>query len=77
MMGRLVPLGEKATQEMVAENLPHPTFDSAAADAARKIGFSDEEIVDLLGYLPPPLLSPDEESEENSSEDDFLQHGFG
>ena len=76
-MGRLISLGKKATQEMVAENLPHPTFDSAAADAARKIGFSDEEISEMLGYLPPPLLSIDDGTEDDSSDDKAPQQGFG
>jgi len=34
--GRLLSSGEKATQEMVAENLPHPIFDSAAAASSAR-----------------------------------------
>jgi hypothetical protein len=34
-----------------------PEFDGAAAEAARAAGMSDTEIVELLGYLPPPRVS--------------------
>ena len=54
MSGRLVEVGEKATQEIaeLGDDIS-PEFDSAAADAARAAGLSDAEIVELLGYLPP------------------------
>jgi hypothetical protein len=55
--GRQVHIGEQATREMAElGEAPSPTFDSAAADAARAAGLSDEEIVDMFGYLPTPLF---------------------
>ncbi len=55
MIGQLVQVGEKATQE-IAElgDEAAPEFEGAAAEAARAAGLSDAEIVELLGYLPPP-----------------------
>lgn len=67
MSGRLVQVGEKATRE-IAElgNKTVPEFDSAAADAARAAGFSDAEIIEMIGYLPPPLV-PNETAESEAS----------
>ena len=57
MSSRLVQIGEKATRE-IAElgDKAVPEFDSAAAEAARAAGFSDSEIIDLIGYLPRPSV---------------------
>lgn len=65
MNGKLVHVGDAATREM-AENgeVRHPVFDKAAADAARAAGLSDAEIVDMFGYLPPPLFPTEPELEE-------------
>jgi hypothetical protein len=38
----------------------------SAAEAARTVGFSDAEIIDLIGYLPRPL-APDEAAESEAS----------
>ncbi len=67
MSGRLVQVGEKATRE-IAElgDKTVPEFDSAAADAARAAGFSDAEIIEMIGYLPPPLV-PNETAESEAS----------
>jgi hypothetical protein len=53
MSGRLVQVGEKATQEIAefGDELT-PEFSRAAAEAARAAGLADAEIVELLGYLP-------------------------
>jgi len=57
MNGRLVQVGEKATRELAeAGGESTPVFDSAAAEAARAARFSDDEIIDMLGYLPPLLV---------------------
>jgi hypothetical protein len=65
MSGKLVHVGEAATREM-AENgeKQDPVFDRAAADAARAAGLSDADIVDMYGYLPPPLLPTEPELED-------------
>lgn len=57
MSGKLMHVGEVATREL-AENGEKLdlVFDRAAADAARAAGLSDADIVDMYGYLPPPLL---------------------
>jgi hypothetical protein len=63
MSGRLVQIGEKATREMAQfGDKVAPEFDSAAADAARAAGFSDAEIIDMMGYLPPPLAPTETEA---------------
>jgi hypothetical protein len=65
MSGKLVHVGDAATREM-AENgeLRNSVFDQAAADAARAAGLSDADIVDMFGYLPPPLFPPEPELED-------------
>lgn len=71
MSGRLVQVGEKATQEIAERGDEFaPEFDSAAAKAARAAGLSDAEIVELLGYLPPPLV-PAEPMESEASGSGF------
>jgi hypothetical protein len=65
MSGKLVHVGDAATREM-AENgeARNPVFDKAAADAARAAGLSDADIIDMFGYLPPPLFPVESELEE-------------
>lgn len=71
MSDRLVQVGEKATQEMAEfGDEAAPEFDSAAAEAARAAGRSEAEIVDILGYLPPPL-APTEPAESEASGSGF------
>ncbi len=53
MSGRLVQVGEKATQEIAELGDEFaPEFAIAAADAARAAGLSDEEVVDIFGHGP-------------------------
>lgn len=67
MSGRLVHIGDKATQEFVdLGDEATPEFDRAAADAARAAGLSEDEIAEMFGYLPPAPM-PLEPAESKAS----------
>ena len=74
-MGRLVHIGEKATEEMLAAKVRNPVFDRAAAIAAKRAGLSDEQIIDLLGYPPPSTFEDEQDQGESGGSESIFKAG--